>query len=187
MPKAFPEQFCRDVVAMARRGEMPKRKTAEDFGISESCLHRWIKEADVEDGVQDGVSAAERTELRELRRRNKALEQENYILRRAAAYLSQGQRSWSRAARTARHAAECAEVPVGGYSASEWADSRRGNRREAPREPELAQDSVNPCLVQTPLGSRTDWEGFGSTAIARRNAYSLPAGPRFLTAPLRPT
>ena len=51
MPKAFPEQFRRDVVAMARRGEIPKRKIAEDFGISESCLHRWIKEADVEEGA----------------------------------------------------------------------------------------------------------------------------------------
>jgi transposase len=90
MPKAFPEQFRRDVVALARQGELPKRKIAEDFGISESCLHRWVKEADVEDGVQDGVTAIERTELRDLRRRNKALEQENYILRRAAAYLSQG-------------------------------------------------------------------------------------------------
>jgi transposase len=90
MPKAFPEQFRRDVVAVARRRETPKRKIAEDFGISESCLHRWVKEADVEEGIQDGVTAAERTELRELRKRNKALEQEHYILRRAAAYLSQG-------------------------------------------------------------------------------------------------
>jgi transposase len=48
IPKTFPEQFCRDVVAMARRGDVPKRKVAEDFGIFESCLHRWIKDADVE-------------------------------------------------------------------------------------------------------------------------------------------
>ena len=66
------------------------RQIAKDFGISESCLHRWIKDADVEEGVRDGMTAAERTELRELRKRIKALEQENYILRRAAAYLSQG-------------------------------------------------------------------------------------------------
>jgi transposase len=36
------------------------------------------------------VTAAERAELRELRKRTNALEQENYILRRAAGYLSQG-------------------------------------------------------------------------------------------------
>jgi len=90
MPKAFPEQFRRDVVAVARRREIPMSKIAKDFGISESCLHRWLKQADIEDGVQDGVTAAERAELRESRKRIKTLEQENYILRRAAAYLSQG-------------------------------------------------------------------------------------------------
>jgi transposase len=89
MPKAFPEQFRRDVVAVARRREIPMAKIAKDFGISESCLHRWVKQADIEDGVQDGVTAAERQELRESRKRIKVLEQENYILRRAAAYLSQ--------------------------------------------------------------------------------------------------
>ena len=65
VPKAFPEQFRRDVVAVARRREIPMSKIAKDFGISESCLHRWVKQADIEDGVQDGVTAAERAELRE--------------------------------------------------------------------------------------------------------------------------
>ncbi len=90
MPKAYPDQFRRDVVAVARRREIPLSKVAQDFGISESCLHRWMKDADVEEGVRDGMTAAERNELRESRKRIKVLEQENYILRRAAAYLSQG-------------------------------------------------------------------------------------------------
>ena len=90
MPKAYPDQFRRDVVAVARRREIPLSKVAQDFGISESCLHRWMKVSDVEEGVRDGVTAAERTELRELRKRTKKLEQENYILRRTAAYLFQG-------------------------------------------------------------------------------------------------
>lgn len=89
MPKAYPEQFRRDVVAMARKRDIPMSKIAEHFGISESCLHRWVKTADVEEGVREGVTAAEREELRQLRKKTKQLEQENYILRRAAAYLSQ--------------------------------------------------------------------------------------------------
>jgi transposase-like protein len=35
------------------------------------------------------MSASESAELRELRKRNRLLEQENEVLRRAAAYLSQ--------------------------------------------------------------------------------------------------
>ena len=68
MPKAFPEEFRRDVVAVARKGEAPLRQIAKDFGISESCLHRWLKLADVEDGVAARVDDAG-DEPRELRKR----------------------------------------------------------------------------------------------------------------------
>jgi transposase len=88
MPKAFPIEFRRDVVAVARKGEAPLSQIAKDFGISESCLHRWLKLADVDDGVRPGVTSGGSTELRDLRKRNKTLEQENEILRRAAAYFA---------------------------------------------------------------------------------------------------
>lgn len=89
MPKAFPKEFRNDVVAVARRGEAPISWIAKDFGVSESCLQRWLKIADVEDGIKPGVTQADAAELREARKRIRLLEQENEILRRAAAYLSQ--------------------------------------------------------------------------------------------------
>ena len=89
MPKAFPVKFRRDVVAVARRGDAPISRIAKDFGISESCLQRWLKIADVEDGVKPGVTQTDAAELREAKKRIRLLEQENEILRRAAAYLSQ--------------------------------------------------------------------------------------------------
>ena len=89
MPKAFPVEFRRDVVAVARRGEAPISRIANDFGISESCLQRRLKIADVEDGVKPGVTQADAAELREAKKRIRLLEQENEILRRAGAYLSQ--------------------------------------------------------------------------------------------------
>ena len=88
MPKAFPLEFRRDVVAVARKGEAPLVQIAKDFGISEACLHRWLKLADVADGVRPGTISSESAKLRELRKRNKVLEQENEILRRAAAYFA---------------------------------------------------------------------------------------------------
>ncbi|MCK8476400.1 IS3 family transposase [Microbacterium aurugineum] len=90
MPKAFPKEFRNDVIAVARRGDAPISRIAKDFGVSESCLQRWLKIADVEDGIKPGVTQADATELREARKRIRLLEQENEILRRAAAYLSQG-------------------------------------------------------------------------------------------------
>jgi transposase len=88
MPKAFPPEFRRDVVAVARKGEAPISQIAKDFGISESCLHRWLNLADIEDGVRPGMATSESAEVRELKRRNRVLEQEVEILRRAAAYFA---------------------------------------------------------------------------------------------------
>ena len=91
MPKAFPEEFRRDVIAVARKGEAPLRQIAKDFGISEGCLHRWLKIADRDDGASTTTSGSdESVELREARKRIKLLEQEAEVMRRAVAYLSRG-------------------------------------------------------------------------------------------------
>jgi transposase len=89
VPRPPPKEFRDDVLAVARRGDAPVAEIAKDFGISESCLRNWLSRADAEDGVRPGVTAAESVELRELKRRNRLLEQENEVLRRAAAYLWQ--------------------------------------------------------------------------------------------------
>lgn len=89
MPKSHPKEFRDDGVAVARCGESPIAQIAKGFGISESCLQNWLRKADVEDGVRPGVTVSELVELRELKRSNRLLEQENEVLRRAAAYLSQ--------------------------------------------------------------------------------------------------
>ena len=88
MPKAFPVEFRRDVVAVARKREASLTQIAKDFGISEACLHRWLKLADIEDGVRPGVTTAEAAELRDAKKRVRVLEQENEILRRAAAFFA---------------------------------------------------------------------------------------------------
>src|SRR3954447_21131167 len=92
VPKPFPKEFREDVVRVARSSDASVAEVAKDFGISESCLHRWLALDDIEAGKRPGVTqseSAELRELRELRKRNRLLEQENEVLRRAAAYLSQ--------------------------------------------------------------------------------------------------
>lgn len=96
MPKPFPTEFRHDVVAVARQGDQSIAQVARSFGVSESCLSRWLRIADREDGIEPGKSAPAgptagtdlEAENRELRRRTKQLEQENEILRRATAYFA---------------------------------------------------------------------------------------------------
>lgn len=91
MPKPYPKEFRDDVVAVARRREPGTtiKQVAADFGISEASLQNWMAKADVEEGIKPGVTAADSVELREARKRIRLLEQENEVLRRASAYLSQ--------------------------------------------------------------------------------------------------
>jgi transposase len=63
---------------------------AKDFGISESCVQRWVMIAEFDDRDKPGQTTAEASENRDLKKRARLLEQENEVLRRAAAYLSQG-------------------------------------------------------------------------------------------------
>jgi transposase len=93
MPKPFPKEFRADVIAVARQGDQSIAQVARSFGVSESCLARWLRIADRDEGRSSaGPSPASDRDLeaenRELRKRAKQLEQENEVLRRATAYFA---------------------------------------------------------------------------------------------------
>ena len=92
MPVPYPKEFRADVVAVARQGDKSRAQVARSFGISESCLTRWLQIADRDEATGSGSSRVTdgglEAENRELRRRTKQLEQENEILRRATAYFA---------------------------------------------------------------------------------------------------
>ncbi|MEZ5278993.1 MAG: transposase [Acidimicrobiales bacterium] len=89
MPRPYPQEFRDDVVRVAR--QRPKGTTLEeiagDFGIHPMTLSDWLRKAAEAENEPDTTAPSE--DLREARRRIKLLEQENEVLRRAAAYLSQ--------------------------------------------------------------------------------------------------
>ena len=91
MPKPYPEEFREDVVKVARR--RPEGTTleqiAKDFGIHPMTLSGWMKKSAIDAGDRPGVTTTESAELREAKKRIRLLEQENEVLRRAAAYLGQ--------------------------------------------------------------------------------------------------
>jgi len=62
---------------------------AKDFGIHVGTVDKWMRQARTAAGEQPDVTKSDNEELKELRKRNRLLEQENEVLRRAAAYLSQ--------------------------------------------------------------------------------------------------
>lgn len=88
MPKQYPPEFKRDVVTVARRGELTRGEVAVDFGISEQSVNRWVRQADIDDGIKDGLTTSEQSEVVQLRRDKRRLEMEVEILRRATAFFA---------------------------------------------------------------------------------------------------
>lgn len=91
MSAPYPQEFRDDVVRVARSREdgIIIAQIAKDFSVHEMTLHKWTRQADIDDGNRPGKTREESTGLREARKKIQLPEQENEVLRRAAAYLSQ--------------------------------------------------------------------------------------------------
>lgn len=90
MPRKYPQEFRDDVVRLAR--DPGRQESLDDLaarlGISSTSIGRWVRQAEIDEGTTVGVTSDEQAELARLRRDKRRLEQENEILRRAAAYFA---------------------------------------------------------------------------------------------------
>ena len=91
MPKTrppYPEEFRRQMVGLVRSGRTPGQ-LAREFEPSSQAIRNWVRRADLDEGRRnDGVTSAEREELRRLRRENRQLKVEREILSKAAAWFA---------------------------------------------------------------------------------------------------
>lgn len=86
--KVYPPEFKRRMVELMRAGRSPE-ELAKEFEPSANTIRNWATQADIDEGLRaDGLTTAERNELRELRRENKQLKLEREILGKAAAWFA---------------------------------------------------------------------------------------------------
>ncbi len=64
---------------------------APKIGCSAATLNEWVKRAEVNSGLRDGVSSQERERIKALEREVKELRQANEILRLASAFFAQAE------------------------------------------------------------------------------------------------
>ncbi len=76
------------MVAVARRGDLTIPEGATDLRVAEESVRRRMGQADINEGIKDGVTTAEQSELVRLRWDKRCLEMEHEILRCAAAYFA---------------------------------------------------------------------------------------------------
>lgn len=91
MPRSrppYPPEFRRQMVELVRAGRQPE-ELAKQFEPSAQAIRNWVKQHDVDEGRrEDGLTTAEREELRRLRRENRQLREEREILAKAAAWFA---------------------------------------------------------------------------------------------------
>ena len=86
--QTYTAEFRRRMVELVRAGRSPE-SLAKEFEPSANTIRKWAIQADVDEGLKaDGLTTAERKELRELRRKVKQLEVEREILGKAAAWFA---------------------------------------------------------------------------------------------------
>ena len=64
------------------------QRVAEQIGCGVESLRTWVKQADIDEGVEPGVSSVEAKRIRELEQENRELRRANDLLRRASVFFA---------------------------------------------------------------------------------------------------
>ena len=64
---------------------------AGKVGCTAETLRKWVRQAEKDLGIRDGVTSDERERLKQLERENRELKRANEILRKASAYFAQAE------------------------------------------------------------------------------------------------
>jgi transposase len=84
----YPPEFREQIIALVRAGRAPE-ELAREYEPTETTIRHWVAQAERDQGIRtDGLSSAEKEELRRLRQENKILRQEKEILKKAAAWFA---------------------------------------------------------------------------------------------------
>ena len=86
--RPYPPDFKAEAVRLATTSGQTLRATAEHLGVSVEALRAWVKRGAIDAGEADGLTTADREELRRLRRENQVLRQEREILAKATAFFA---------------------------------------------------------------------------------------------------
>lgn len=84
----YPPQFRAEAVRLVKESGQSIDEIAKDLGVSHQTLRNWVRQAEIDAGLREGLTSAEREELARLRRENRILREEREILKKAAAFFA---------------------------------------------------------------------------------------------------
>jgi transposase len=85
----FPPEYKAEVVELIRTTGKTVGQVARELDLTETAVREWVKRADLDAGRRsDGLTTADRDELRRLRREVRELREEREILRKAPVFFA---------------------------------------------------------------------------------------------------
>ena len=64
------------------------QRVADQIGCGVESLRTWVKQADIDEGVQPGETSAQARRIRELEQENRELRRANELLKRASSFFA---------------------------------------------------------------------------------------------------
>jgi transposase len=86
--RSFTPEFKAEVVALVRQPGNSAGSIAREMGLTDSAVREWVRQAERDEGVRDGLSTAERAEMAQLRKELRETREERDILKRAVAFFA---------------------------------------------------------------------------------------------------
>ena len=90
--KRYSDSFKAEAAKLVTEQGRSIQQAARELGVSASGLRQWIVAQDVESGRKDGLTAAEKAEIRELKRELQVVKMERDILKKATAFFAKESR-----------------------------------------------------------------------------------------------
>lgn len=86
--RRFTDEYKAEVVALVQTSGKTIPEVSRDLDLTETAVRDWVKQAEVDGGIRDGLTTSERAELVRLRHENRVLQEERTILKKAAAFFA---------------------------------------------------------------------------------------------------
>jgi transposase len=90
--RSFTAEFKAEIVEACQRGDRTIGQVARDFGLTETAVRSWVRQAEIDAGGAPGLASNEREELARLRAESRRLREDVEILKRATAFFAKGTR-----------------------------------------------------------------------------------------------
>jgi transposase len=86
--RKYPEELVERGIRMVFESGRPIAHVAADLGLPSETLRKRVRQAEIDEGRRQGLSSAEREEIKKLRKENAELRRSNEILRSASLFFA---------------------------------------------------------------------------------------------------